>query len=262
MRSPTLPRRGFTLLEILLAAAAAALLLTAIYGVFVQAIHLRDKAEARVRDSRLRARAEKILRDDLNNALVSGGVLASSLTGGTNSNGGPAGSSLPGYLKFTAANGKSSSGDVASDVQQIEYYLTAATGENAANGQSSGVLTRAVTRDLLDATTQTTAKEEPILTGVQALQVQFYDGTNWQDTWSYVTPDATPDATDTTSASTTAAASTSTGTTTTIGNDTLPQAVRVDVVLAPNATNGQPQPPIEILVPWTTQPFNASTPSP
>ncbi len=247
-------RAGFTLLEILLASVAAALILAAVYGMFVQAIHLRDKAAARVRDSRLRGRAERILRDDLNNALVSGGVLAASLTGGSSSAGGPSGSGLPGYLKFTATNGKSSSGDVASDVQQIEYFLTAGTGANGGSGQSNGVLTRVVTRDLLDATTTQAAKEEPILTGVQALQVQFYDGTNWQDSWQYTSPDSSSGTSDSTGNTASA--------TVTVGNTTLPQAVRVDVVLAPSPTNGQPQPPIEILVPWTTQPFTAATPSP
>ena len=254
------PERGFTLLEILLASVAAALLLAAVYAVFVQAIHLRDRAAARVRDSRLRERAEKILRDDLSNALVSGGVLAASLTGGSTSSAGPSGSGLPGYLKFTATTGKSSSGAVASDVQQIEYYLLPATGANAVSGQNSGVLTRAVTRDLLDSTTQTTAKEESILAGVQALQVQFYDGSSWQDAWQYTSPDSTS----TESAASTSAASTSSasaGNTITLGNSTLPVAVRVDVVLAPAVANGQPPPPIEVLVPWTTQSFIA-TPSP
>ena len=247
--------RGFTLLEILLASVAGALILAAVYGVFIQAIHLRDRAAARVRDSRLRERAEKIVRDDLSNALVSGGVLASSLTGGTNSAGGPSGSGLPGYLKFMATTGKSSSGDVASEVQQIEYYLTPATGANAVAGQNSGVLTRAVTRNLLGTTTQTTAREEPILTGVQALQVQFFDGTNWQDSWQYTSPDNTA------ATGTTGTASTS-STTVSVGNASLPQAVRVDLLLAPSGTNGQPAPPIEILVPWKTQPFIAATPSP
>ena len=240
MHAARQPDAGFTLLEILLASVAAALILAAVYAVFVQAIHLRDRADARVRDARLRERAEKILRDDLSNALVSGGILAASLTGGTSSTGGPSGSGLPGYLKFTATTGKSSSGDVASDVQQIEYYLLPATGANAAGGQAGGVLTRAVTRDLLDATTQTTAKEEPILTGVQALQVQFYDGANWQDSWSYVSPDATNDGSGSTSTSSTTSSSSSTGAgssatggSVTLGNTTMPTAVRVDVVLAP-----------------------------
>ena len=257
MRTSSTRQRAFTLLEILLASVAAALILAAVYTVFVQAIHLRDKAAARVRDSRLRERAERVLRDDLNNALVSGGVLAASLTGGSNSAGGPSGSGLPGYLKFTATNGKSSSGDVASDLQQIEYYLTAGTGANAGGGPNGGVLTRAVTRDLLDAaTTQTALQEEPILTGVQALQVQFYDGANWQDSWQYTRPSNSSGTATSTGTSTTAS------TAVTVGNATLPQAVRVDVILAPSTTNGQPQPPIEILVPWTTQPFTAATPSP
>ncbi len=261
MRVPRPNRRlagGFTLLEILLASVAAALLLVAIYGVFTQAIHLRDRAAVRVRDSRLRERAERILRDDLNNALISGGLLASTLTGGTASAGGPGGAGMPGYLKFTATNGKSSSGDVASDLQQIEYYLTPASGPNAGGGQSSGVLTRAVTRDLLDATTQTSPKEEFILTGVQALQVQFYDGSTWQDSWQYTSAEST--ASDSTATASTAT-TTATGGAVTLGNATLPQAVRVNVVLAPSAPNGQPPPPIEVLVPWTTQSFIA-TPSP
>lgn len=146
---------------------------------------------------------------------------------------------------------------MASDVQQIEYYLLPATGANAADGQNSGVLTRAITRDLLDSTAQTTAKEQPILAGVQALQVQFYDGANWQDSWSYTNPDHTSG----NSASSGAAGATA-STTVTVGNATLPTAVRVDVLLVPATANGQPPPPIEILVPWTTQPFTAATPSP
>ena len=252
--------KGFTLIELLLASVAGALLLAAVFSVCMQTIHLRDRADARVRDSRLRERAEKVLRDDLSNALVSGGLLAASLNGGTNSTGGPSGSGLPGYLKLTATTGKSSSGDVASDVQQIEYYLTPATGANASAGQNSGVLTRAVTRNLIDSTAQTAIKEESILAGVQALQVQFFDGTDWQDSWQYTTPDSS--ATGST-ASTSATGTASTGSTSaSIGNATLPQAVRVDILFAPAVANGQPSPPLEILVPWKTQPFTAATPSP
>ena len=123
-------------------------------------------------------------------------------------------------------------------------------------GKAAAPLTRAVTRDLLDGTTQTVPKEEFILTGVQALQVQFYDGTTWQDSWQYTAPDSTA------TGSTTSASGTSTGSTVTIGNATLPTAVRVDLVLAPAVANGQPPPPIEVLVPWTTQPFTAATPDP
>ena len=66
-------RGGFTLIEILLAAVAAALVLTAVYGVFRQAVRIRDSATQRTRDSRVRLRAENIVRADLRGALVSGG---------------------------------------------------------------------------------------------------------------------------------------------------------------------------------------------
>lgn len=246
---PAHARTAFTLLEILLASVAAAMILVIINAVFVRAIHLRDDVTERVRDTRLRARAEHAIRDDLQCALVSGGVLASTLDGGTNSTSGPGGASFPGYLRLTTTNGHSASGTVASDVQQVEYYVVkdpkGSTVEGTAN---SGVLVRAITRDLL-ATTPTVAKEETLLSSVQSLQVQFYDGTNWVDTWEFD--------------SDTAAASANTGssgTTVTTGNTTLPEAIRVDVRRAPKA-GGVATPPVEVLVPWTAQPFVGATPS-
>ena len=237
---------GFTLIELMLAAVAAAMILVIINGIFVRAIHLRDDATERVRTTRLRARAERALRDDLQSALVSGGILASTLTGGTNSTGGPGGAGFPGYLKLTATNGRSAGGTVASDVQQVEYYVT--KDPNAGpNTPNSGVLVRATTRDLL-ASVPVVAREETLLAGVQSLQVQFYDGTNWLDTWEFD--------------SDTANASASTGgTTITTGNTTLPEAIRVDVRLY--AKPGDlPAPPVEVLVPWVTQPFVGATPAP
>ncbi len=78
---PMKTRGGFTLIEILLAAVAASLVLGAVYGIFQQAVRIRDSATQRMRDSRVRLRAEKIIRGDLGNALVSGGLLASVLQG-------------------------------------------------------------------------------------------------------------------------------------------------------------------------------------
>ena len=251
-------RRGaFTLIEILLASVAAAMILVVINAIFVRAIHLRDSATTRVRDTRLRARAERAIRDDLQSALVSGGVLAASLEGGSTSTGGPGGASFPGYLKLTTTNGRSTSGSVGSDVQQVEYYITNDP-NTAASGDApgGGVLVRAITRDLL-ATTPTVSRQETILTGVQSLQVQFYDGTNWQDSWEFTSSTAAAQA----SSSGTTSTSTS-GTSLTTGNTTLPQAVRVDVRQVA-ARNGEAAPLLlEVLVPWTAQPFVGATPVP
>src|SRR5687768_8743449 len=80
---PMMPKRrhAFTLLEVLMALAAGAVILTAIYGVFSKAVHLRDSATDRAREVRVRARAVSILRNDLRNARISGGELAATLQG-------------------------------------------------------------------------------------------------------------------------------------------------------------------------------------
>ncbi len=239
---------AFTLIEILLASVAAAMILVVINAIFVRAIHLRDNATERVRTTRLRVRAERAIRDDLQSALVSGGILASTLYGGSTSTGGPGGASFPGYLKLTTTNGRSAGGAVASDVQQVEYYVVRdpnATGESASN---RGMLVRAVTRDLLASTTAV-SKEETVLNGMQSLGVEFYDGTSWVSSWEFD--------------SDTAAASASTdGTTITTGNATLPDAIRVSAHLLPAKPGGPTPPPVEVLVPWTTQSFVGATPAP
>jgi len=64
-------RRAFTLIEMIMALAACAVILTAVYGVFTRAIHLRNDATERVSASRSRAHAAAVLRNDLRNARIS-----------------------------------------------------------------------------------------------------------------------------------------------------------------------------------------------
>ncbi len=275
-------RGGFTLIEILLAALAASLILGAVYGIFHQAVHIRDNAVQRIRDSRGRLRAEKIIRGDLGNALLSGGLLASVLQGDSASpdNGSantagashPDASNIPGYLRFTTTTGRNdASTGLYGDVQQVEYYI--AHDPNAADQNGSGVLMRAVTRDLLDASGLTsstpttnganatnTPNETAVLAGVQSFQVSFYDGANWQTSWQFsdlierISPAANV-------ATTSTGTSSSAGTQVISGQTSLPDAVRIDIQQAPATPNGPLPPPLEILVPWTTQPFVAATPA-
>ena len=279
-------RGGFTLLEILLAAVAAALVLTAVYGIFQQAVRVRDSATRRVRDSRGRLRAEKILRADLGSAFVSGGLLASVLQGdsaspdnGSANNGNTAtantshadASNLPGYLRFTTTTARNDAATgLYGDVQQVEYYI--ARDPNAAGDSGSGLLVRSVTRDLLSAAsglpvaaaspsnngTASTSTETTVLPAVQSFQVAFYDGANWQTSWQFsklsqlIAPAASASSTSSTAA---------TAAQVTTGQTSLPDAVRVDIQQAPATPGGPLPPPLEILVPWTTQPYVAATPA-
>ncbi len=266
-------RAAFTLIEILLASVAAALILVAIYGIFQHALRLRDSGERRIRASRLRARAETVIRTDLRNALISGGVLAATLSGDstgtdtTNLTHTSAGN-FPGYLKLTTTTGRDDPDNLYGDVQQVEYYITAdpAAANDVPGAAGSGILVRAITRDLLDAlntgsaTQANVAREEQILTGVQSFQVSFYDGANWQTTWQFAGLNSSATGTAATATPTpSSSASTSAGTTT--GQTGLPSAVRIDIQQAPATPRDSPPPLLEVLVPWTTQPFAAATPT-
>jgi hypothetical protein len=244
------------------------MILVVIYGIFQHALRLRDTGDRHVRSARLRERAELVIRTDLRNALVSGGILASVFSGDstgtdtntlTQSNSG----AFPGYLKFTTTTGRDSSTALYGVLQQVEYYIVP---DSSAPGNGAGVLTRTITRDLLDADNTSTASQalgsitqEPILSGVQSFQVSFYDGTNWQTSWQFV---GLSSGTGTPSPSASPSSSSTGGSATVLGGETgLPDAVRIDIQQAPPTPQDPPPPPLEILVPWTTQPFAAATPA-
>ncbi len=283
-------RGGFTLIEILLAAVAASLVLGAVYGIFQQAVRIRDSATQRMRDSRVRLRAEKIIRGDLGNALVSGGLLASVLQGDSaspdnasaNKSAGAShadASNIPGYLRFTTTTGRNDANTgLYGDVQQVEYYV--ARDPNAADQSGSGVLMRSVTRDLLDASGLTSSSsgsstnasntanstnaptESAVLSGVRSFQVSFYDGANWQTSWQFgQLADLISPAASAATTSTTAGTGSTASAQIISGQTSLPDAVRIDIQQAPASPNGPLPPPLEILVPWTTQPFVAATPA-
>ena len=277
-------RGGFTLIEILLAAVAAALVLTAVYGIFRQAVRIRDSATQRTRDSRVRLRAENLLRADLRGALVSGGLFANvcegdsasvdhNLASGANAAAHSTPSNLPGYLRLTTTTGRNDAATgLYGDVQQVEYYI--AQDPKAAGDNASGTLVRAVTRDLLNTsglstgslsgsgtgaatasaspgTNAVATSETTVLAGVQGFQVSFYDGANWQGSWQFsdLAERISP-------------AFVSSSTTQSSGGQTgLPGAVRVDIQRAPATAGGPTPPPLTILVPWTAQPYVAATPA-
>ena len=207
--------RAFTLIELIMALAVCAILLAAIYGVFARAIHLRNNATQRTREVRVRAHAAAMLRNDLRNALVSGGTLAATLEGSAESHG----TGFPGHLKFTATTAKDVDDELGGDVQEIEYYITRDT---EATDQKAGVLIRTINRDLLN-TTQQTPPEERVLAGVESMDVSFYSGSAWKTSWEVTTDEKT-----------------------------LPEAVRVTLQPAADQDGIKPA-AIEVLVPWTTQ---------
>ncbi len=235
---------GFTLIEVLLASLAGAMILASVYGVFTGAVKTRDKATERAHAAQLRERAERVLRTDLANAYISGGTLGSALEG---SERGPE-SRFPGFLRFTTTTGKDSENEIRGDVQQVSYYVV----EDPDNpNQEAGMLVRAIDRTLL-ARVRENAREEDLLPNVASFEVSFFDGSNWTDTWNY-----TPIATGTTVLTTTGTNSSSSSAAR--SSSLLPEAIRVRITQVASSDKIPTPPPMEILVPLEAQPFTSGT---
>ena len=106
--------------------------------------------------------------------------------------------------------------------------------------------------------------EEQILSGVESFRVTFYDGATWQESWQANTETGSGNLNNEIQQQQIALQTKS------LSGDTpaatiapvLPEAVRIDIQQsAPSAKENVP-PPLEILLPWTTQPFSAPTPTP
>jgi hypothetical protein len=106
------------------------------------------------------------------------------------------------------------------DVQRVSYFLAAPT--NNLPGQD---LYRSVARNLLPLN-QYTTDDQYLMSGVEQISFQYYDGNNWKDTW-----DST-------------AADTTTGLT-----NNLPPAIKLQLRLhSENRSAGTPA-PVELVVP-------------
>jgi type II secretion system protein J len=212
LQSRLTARRGFTLLELLIATAVGAVVLIVIQTTFFGALRLHNTTHDRIEEDRVVQRTLGIVRRDFAGIMLPGGTLAgelqtenvSSLTTGnygeritpdifTNSG------KIDGWTPF-------------SDVQMVAYYLAPST-----DGSSDKDLVRVVTRNLLPVQ-QADAEDVALLHGVVSAAVSFYDGTGWTETWD------------------------------SSATSTLPTAMKFTLVMAPKGA-GEPAAPHELIVP-------------
>lgn len=170
-----LGRGGFTLLEILVSTMMCAILLAAVQGLLYSSLRLREKAEENIQKAQPVQQALATLKRDLAGCVVPGGVLAGAFQGESNG-------SLDqrrDRVTFSSSTGRARQDAPWGDVQKIEYSLESVPALLSTNQLC---LVRAVTRNLLS-----TFTEEPeykvLLKGVQSLQLSYYDGETWQDSW-------------------------------------------------------------------------------
>ena len=215
--------KAFTLIEMLLAVAICAIVLVAINGVFATAVRLRDKTSEAVEEALPVNRAISMMVRDLKGTVGPGGYLAGDFRCGAQAMGatmGLSGEAGSAGLDFFTSTGTLSDKALWGDIQEVFYELKASSDRN----QTGMELVRCVNRNLLATTTQT-PEIQSLITNVQTLQFDCYDGTQWRNTWD-----------------------------TSAGDTNLPTAVRIRIQLA--ARQGETigsQQPLEMLVPLVSQ---------
>ena len=214
----TLPKNlratgGFTLLELLIATAVGAIVLLVINATFFGALRLHNTTHERIDTDLSLQRALGIVRKDFAGIMLPGGELGGQLQTETFSSNALDATGERVSPDIFTSSGKIDGWTQFSEQQMVSYFLAPATA-----GGTGKSLVRVTTRNLLPAQDAAT-DEQILLTGVTSATTEFYDGTDWVDTWdSSVT-------------------------------STLPTGIRFRLVLATREAGQLTPAPIELIVP-------------
>ena len=212
---------AFTLIEILIAVAIFGIVLVAINTVFYSGLHLQ-RATTRVLDESAPVQqAFAIMRRDLQAMILppTNSAFGSWFKSGAGNR--SFGSSADATLEFYTTTGTLRYENPWSDLQRVSYQLTNSTEGTTLRGRD---LMRVVTRNLMPTAVEE-SELEYVMSGVESLEYECYDGSEWRVTWD-----------------------------TELGDAGLPQAVRVRLLLVnTNAVNSIRREPLELLVPIVTQ---------
>jgi len=180
-------RRGFTLLEVLLALSIAAILLAAVVAALFGAIRLRRTAEQMQQRSTPELALRAAIRADLANAVVPAGVLHGPLL--IESSGDD--TTARDRLELYTTAGALSDEKPWPDVRRVEYLLD----EESAGDDSEGLpFVRRETFNLLsDVEDETVRRDTVLIADATALSIECLDGETWVETWdSTVVDNANP----------------------------------------------------------------------
>ena len=147
-------------------------------------MRLRNRVSAAVEESLPLEQALSILRRDILNLVPAGGTFFGAFESNSATNGvagqiGPDLYTTSGQLEDRVPWG---------EVQKVGYALLA-----PGNGHVGMDLVRMITRSFLTTTTETPLAQ-PLLQGVRNLNFQYYDGTQWIETWDSTTQTNMPQA--------------------------------------------------------------------
>lgn len=174
---PSARSPGFTLIEVILALAVSAVVLLAIQPVFFGALRLRNATDRRLGDDLALQHTLDLVAADLRGLMLPGGTLAgefqTDLSLGLNSfsDGTPVGP------EFATSSARIDATTPFSEVQRVSYKLLPAT-----DGSPGQTLVRSVNRNLLTYSTEEPV-DTPVLDRVNSAGFEYFDGTDWTDSW-------------------------------------------------------------------------------
>ncbi len=150
-----------------------AVVMAALLGSFHIAIDMRENAYERIEEGLPKHYVIDIVKRDFTTAAAPAGVLAGPFIGENEE----VGSARLDTLEFFSTTGMVDEEEPWSELQKIEYYLLEP--EDDREGLD---FVRAITRNLLPLDEEE-PEEQLLLEGVSSLAIEYFDGTDWTDSW-------------------------------------------------------------------------------
>ncbi|MDA0750949.1 MAG: prepilin-type N-terminal cleavage/methylation domain-containing protein [Verrucomicrobia bacterium] len=198
-------RSGFTLMELLVASVAFAMIVLVIKVTLMESMEMRERGQKRMDQLNTRMRIMEIIESDLKQCMLKETSFAQEFRGETVSGA----MTRTDQLEFYTASGIIQTNQPWGHLQKVRYYLQQPIYEGRSEMAEGYTLYREVTRNLLPAT-DSIVNPQAIANEIASLKFQYYDGEYWQETWD-----------------------------STVDESKLPKAVRVRVEFLREDANGQ-----------------------
>jgi type II secretion system protein J len=173
-----LTQAGFTLMEVMFATMAFALILLVMQMTFSGALGLRNRMQKRIDQHAALTQAMSVMKRDLENMIVTGGLMAEGMV--CTELGSP---EMPDdQLEFYSTTAVVSDQFPWGDVQKVGYLLGVDPIQTVTTNLGQALMRMSLNTLPLE------ANEEPpvetlMLDNVRSLQFEFFDGLEWSQTW-------------------------------------------------------------------------------
>ena len=169
---------GFTLLEILVASVAFAMIVLVIKVTLLESLELRERSQTRMDKLNSQMRVVEVMEKDLRQCLLTESIFASEFRGDTLGGG----VSRTDQLEFYTLSGITITNQPWGSLQKVRYYLEQPMNDGRTELSDGLSLYREVTRDL-NPSVPGVILPQAIANRVSSLSFQYYDGEYWQENW-------------------------------------------------------------------------------